>query len=105
MRKHKYNAQKTIIDGIVFASKKEATRYSELKFLELAGEITELELQPKFPIVINEIKVGLYIADFRYKNKCETFFTVEDVKGWKTPMYKFKKKIVEALYKIKITEI
>jgi hypothetical protein len=66
MRKSKYAAIPTIVDGIRFASKKEARRYTELKLLERAGEITCLELQPKFPCVVNGKKVCTYIADFAY---------------------------------------
>lgn len=49
---HKFNAVKTVIDGHTFASKAEAARYAELKLLRRAGEIFELELQPKYPIVV-----------------------------------------------------
>lgn len=102
-RKHKYGAVKTEVDGIVFASKKEAARYVELKLAERTGQITNLELQPEYEIVINGIKCGKYVADFRYKGAGKVF--VEDVKGMKTPVYRFKKKIVEALYSIIITEV
>ena len=37
-------------DGIVFSSKREMQRYAELKLLQKAGEIRELELQPEFPL-------------------------------------------------------
>ena len=48
----KYRNVKTEVDGILFASKKEARRYSELKLLERAGEIAHLELQPRIKICI-----------------------------------------------------
>ena len=41
--KSKYKAVKTQIEGIMFDSKKEAKRYTELKLLEKAGMITHLE--------------------------------------------------------------
>ena len=47
----KYKAQKTEVDGILFDSKKEAKRYAELKFLEKAGEISNLVLQPLFVLI------------------------------------------------------
>ena len=108
----KYHAKPTIVDGIRFASKAEARRYSELKMLEKAGEIERLDLQPKFPLVVSGLRVGTYIADFRYyrvlNRNARTTITsqvVEDVKGVKTPVYRLKKKIVEALYPVTITEV
>lgn len=104
MRKNKYNAAKTTIDGIEFASKREAKRYSDLKLLQRAGEISNLELQPSFPITINGQKVCTYKADFQYMTP--NGMIVEDVKGFKTPAYRLKKKLVEAVYQgVKITEI
>ncbi len=47
----KYRNEKAVIDGYTFDSKKEANRYFELKMLQRAGEITALELQPKFEII------------------------------------------------------
>lgn len=123
----KYGAKKTECDGYVFDSKRESERYSELKIREAAGEIFGLELQPRFECVVNGKKICTYIADFRYKeyNPPENIkyiqddgsveekvvdFTgfktiVEDVKGMKTPAYKLKKKLVEALHNIEIKEI
>jgi len=100
---NKYSAVKTEIDGIVFASKKEARRYQELKLLQKAKKIHMLELQPKFPIVINKVKVCTYIADFEYMEN--GFRIIEDVKGMKTPVYRLKKKLVQAVYGIEVKEI
>lgn len=106
---HKYRAVPTIVDGIRFDSKKEALRYGELKLLEKAGEIRDLRLQPAFEIVINGIKVCTYKADFSYKFKGHIDgrhpAVIEDVKGFKTPVYRLKKKLVEATYGIIITEV
>jgi hypothetical protein len=100
----KYHAIKTEVDGIVFASKREASRYSELKLLEAAGEIFDLKLQPKFPIVVNKQKICTYIADFEYELSDGTKITV-DVKGVKTPVYRLKKKLMKACFGIEITEV
>jgi hypothetical protein len=100
----KYNAVKTEVDGFVFASKAEARRYSELKLLEMAGDIYNLTLQPIFSITVNNKHVGKYIADFQYQVSKTDKMIVEDVKGVKTPVYRLKKKLVEALYNITITE-
>jgi len=100
----KYRAVPTIVDGIRFASKKEARRYRELKLLEKAGEIKDLELQKKYSLLVAGSKVGVYIADFVYQEKGNDFLTVEDVKGVRTPVYRLKKKIFEAMYRIEIRE-
>ncbi len=91
----KYSAIKTVIDGITFASKKEAGRYSELRLLDRAGQIKALELQPKFPLIVNGTKVCTYIADFAYQEGGK--YVVEDVKGMKTPAYRIKRKLLLAL--------
>lgn len=94
----KYRAQRVTIDGISFASKKEAARYCQLCLLQKLKLISNLTLQPKFPFIINGTKVCSYIADFKYidNNGVEV---VEDVKGYRTPVYKLKKKLLLALYK------
>lgn len=117
-RPSKYGAIRTTIDGVTFASKAEAKRYRELKILERAGEIFDLELQPKFPIYASvhgrirhcgDKPICTYVADFRYREGAETVIggrlVVEDVKGMKTPVYRLKKKLVEAQYGIQIQEI
>ena len=103
-RTHKYNAKKTVVDNITFDSAKEAKRYSELKLLEKAGEIIDLKLQPKFPLMVARKKIGEYWADFQYKTMYGDVI-IEDTKGYRTDIYKLKKKIVEAIYGITITEI
>lgn len=100
----KFGAVKTEIDGITFASKAEAKRYGELKLLQRAGLIRDLEVQPKFPLIINGVTVATYIADFAYFEGDAR--VVEDVKGVRTPVYILKRKLVEALYPgMKIVEI
>jgi len=103
----KYRNNPTTIDGITFDSAKEAQRYGELKLLSRAGTISHLELQPEFPLIVNEQKVGKYIADFKYFDNERQKTVVEDVKSdiTKTPVYLLKKKLVQALYGIIITEV
>ena len=112
--KNKYGNHKVTFQGMKYDSKKEAQRHYELKLLQRAGEITELKTQIPFVLLdsVNIIKNGKkskqsavkYIADFVYINDLG-IEVVEDVKGYKTSEYKKKKKIVEHLFKIKITEI
>lgn len=95
----KYNAKKTNVDGIKFDSIREADRYCELKLLEKAKEIRNLELQPRFLLQDKfKDKTGTthrkieYVADFMYIDKCGKTI-VEDVKGVLTDVYKIKKKM------------
>ena len=104
MKRSKYNAKKTYVDGIKFDSKAEARRYSELKLLLKAGEISHLELQPRYDLVVNDVKLGFYKADFRYVELASNEIIVEDVKGVKTPIYNLKKKLMKAIYGIEILE-
>jgi len=104
MAKHsKYGNIRTVVDGIKFASKAEASRYVLLREHQRQGEISDLEMQPKFPISLKNKPICSYFADFRYVRNGVT--VIEDVKGVKTPIYRLKKKLTEAKYGIKITEI
>lgn len=102
----RYRAKAEVVDGIRFGSKAEAKRYHELRLMERAGEISGLDLQPRYDITINGIRCGFYKADFRYTLKGKGR-VIEDVKGYSgdTETYRLKKKLVEALYSITITEI
>lgn len=103
-RRSKFGAVKTVVDGITFDSKAEARRYETLRAWVRWKLIVDLELQPVYPIIVAGIVVGKYIADFRYY--CVNGeLIVEDVKGMKTPVYRLKKKLVEAIHGIVITEI
>ncbi len=99
----KYRAKPVVIDGIRFASTKEGARYTELKMLQKTKKIYGLILQPKFPITINGKLCFKYAADFEYMEKGKRI--IEDVKGVLTPVYRLKKKCVEAAYGVKITEV
>ncbi|MBD9455934.1 DUF1064 domain-containing protein [Rhizobium sp. RHZ02] len=111
----KYKAQPVTIDGIRFASKKEANRYCELRLLLKAGEISHLEIQPRFKLLVNGSPLkyesgrsAVYIADFAYFDPSRERRIVEDVKSpaTKTPLYKLKKALIEAIYPaVKIVEI
>jgi hypothetical protein len=107
----KYGAKRTEVDGIGFHSQKEARRYQELKLLAAAGEIHSLALQPEFDLnviggYVKDVRyrIGGYKADFQYINSRTGKRIVEDVKGFKTPLYRWKKKHVEAQYGIAILE-
>ena len=99
---NKYGNKKVQIDCYVFDSVKESKRYKELKLLERAGEITNLELQPRFLLQEGFKKNGKtfrkieYIADFKYIENGKTI--VEDVKGMQTDVFKLKHKLFEYQY-------
>ena len=101
----KFGAKKTVVDGITFDSKWESERYGQLKAMERGGIVTDLELQVKYDIIINDIKICKYIADFVYKEESpdgEIKEIVEDAKGFETPEFKLKKKLMKAVHNIEI---
>lgn len=108
LKRSKYNAKRVVVDGHTFDSKKEAQRYHELKLMERAGQIRGLQLQPEYELEAKRGgKIGVYRADFLYIDHTlgGDLLVVEDVKGFKTPLYRWKKKHVEAQYGIQIREI
>ena len=97
--RNKFNAKKQIYKGMKFDSKKELTRYLVLEQMEKNNYISELELHPMIPLIVNGIKIGRYTADFKYKNNNGEVI-IEDVKSkiTKTRDYILRKKIL-ATYK------
>lgn len=118
---NKYHAKKTVVDGITFDSKKEAQRWQELKLLESAGEISDLQRQVEYLLIPEQRepytigkrggivkgklieRKAVYIADFVYKENGET--VVEDVKGMRLADYKLKRKMMLYLHGIRIREV
>lgn len=86
-------------------SKKEARRCTELHVLLRGGLISELEAhpQPRFDLVVNEVPICAYIADFRYRDS-DGDVVVEDTKGWKTAEYKLKNRLMLACHGIDVKE-
>ena len=100
----KYHARKTKVGDKVFASKKEADRFVELTLLEKAKAIQDLKCQVAFPLLPKsrwgrEIR---YIADFTYYE--DGHLVVEDAKGFRTDVYKLKKRLFEERYGIELKE-
>ena len=104
-RRSKYGNVKTVVDGHTFDSKREARRYGELLLLLKAREIFDLTLQPAFPCEVNGKFVCSYLADFMYRKRGGMIYTVEDVKGVRTALYRLKKKLVFACHRIEIQEV
>lgn len=125
MNRSKYGNKKAAVDGVFFDSKKEARRYAELKMLQKAGKISELELQLPFVLIpaqyeyvprygkngkrLKDAKICIersciYKADFAYKDE-DGNIVVEDTKGMRTTDYIIKRKLMLFLYGIRIKEI
>lgn len=107
----KYHNKKVSYDGYTFDSIKEKNYYIKLKLLEKAGKIKELELQkefelqPSFKLNNKASRKITYRADFTYKTTEDDKLHVIDVKGYRTDVYRLKKKIFEYKYGIEIEEI
>ena|SRR3990167_8409052 len=101
----KYKAKPVTLDGHRFASQAEAARYGELKLLERAGKIADLTVHPRFQITVSGHKICIYEADFWYTDLEQARNCVEDVKGFLTPAYRLKKKLMLAVHGIEIVEI
>ena len=108
----KYKNKKVMIDGIKFDSKKEANRYQELKLMQRAGIIRDLQRQVKYVLIPSQKgddgrvieRPCTYIADFVYiDEKGKT--VVEDTKGYRTNDFKIKRKLMLYIHGVKINEI
>jgi len=113
-KRQKYNNRKVEYRGEVFDSQKELNRWLELKILERFGEVKDIRRQVVFELVPKSPgqRAVKYIADFVYSGKIsieqfeEPIYIkfVEDCKGYKTPMYRLKKKLMKAKFGIDIRE-
>lgn len=103
--KHKYRNEPVVLDGHRFASKWEAKRWGELKFLLDQGRIANLRPHRVFPLVVRKLHVGDYVSDFSYNELPSGDLVVEDTKGFLTDVYKLKRRLMRALYGIIIREV
>lgn len=105
----KYRAVKCEYDGYKFDSQAERNRYIELKLLERAGKIKDLQLQvpftlqDSFKLCGKTVRAIKYIADFTYYENGE--LVIEDVKGKRTQVYDLKRKMFAYRYKKYIREV
>jgi hypothetical protein len=107
---NKYHSRKITRDGMTFDSVKEYRRFCELRLLERAGAVTELERQVKFELIPSQRIDGkvveracAYIADFVYMENGKK--VVEDTKGFRTPDYIIKRKLMLWVHGIRIKEV
>ena len=107
----KYKSKKVALDGITFDSKKEAARWYQLKIMEKAGAISDLQRQVVFELqpaaVINGRKKPRlkYLSDFTYLENGK--LVVEDVKSAATKKlstYRVKLHLMKTIHNIEIKE-
>jgi hypothetical protein len=98
----KYGNRFVIVGGEFFHSEGEYKRACDLRLEERAGEISNLKRQEPFIVKCAGVLMFTWYADFTYTRQGAKI--VEDFKGFPTPVYKLKKKFVEALFQIKIFE-
>lgn len=98
MSYNKYGNKKVKLDGYTFDSKRESLYYLKYKRQQIDGKISELTLQPSYVLQDKfRDRDGVahraisYKADFRFIKDGE--IVVIDVKGFKTEIYKLKKKM------------
>lgn len=112
MKASKFGNRKTVFNGEVFDSLKEANRYRELLILQGTGKIKDLNRQVKFTLLPSQKDTNgktierpiNYYADFVYTDTATGKQVVEDVKGMRTDAYILKRKIMLAWFGIRIKE-
>jgi hypothetical protein len=111
-QRSKYRAKSCWVQGVRFASQREGKRFLDLQLLERAGEIAELELQPRFELhtlspIGEVVTVGRWTGDFRYRRVADNAIVIEDSKSpaSRTEAYQLRKRMVEAEYGIQICEV
>lgn len=124
MKRNKYQAIKTTVNGIEFDSRKEGRRYQDLLLLQRAGVIQKLERQVKFVLIPAQYETTIrygkkgqrlkdgqkllekecsYYADFVYEENGKKI--VEDTKGVRTSDYIIKRKLMLQVHGIRIREV
>lgn len=101
------NRKVTTADG-TFDSQREYKRWQELKLLERAGQITNLERQKRFVLIpkTGKHRETAYVADFTYNDEeNDGEFRCEDAKGFRTEVYRIKAKLMRYLLKIEVIEV
>ena len=96
----KYGAIPTIYNGVRYASKRESQYAMQLDALKKARGADRVKTwigQPRFPMVVNGVKICTYVADFLVKY-ADGRVIVVDVKGVETSVFRLKQKLYAALY-------
>lgn len=106
-KRNRFGNIKVKLDGHTFDSRLEARHYMVLRDRQRRGEISGLVCHPVYKLVVAGVQIGKYIGDFEYKTR-DGVLVLVDVKSpatRKLPVYRLKRKIVQALYGITITEV
>ena len=109
-RGNKYRAVRTVVDGLTFDSKKEATYFSLLRLRERSGLIRNLERQPVFELHAPSGEViGQYRGDMRFEElfhgRWRSITIDVKSKATRTALYRWKRRHVMAEYRVLITEV
>ena len=91
--------------GFVFDSKAEFIRWCELRIMEKAHQISDLQRQVKYELIPKQKgeRACTYLADFVYKDS-DGNTVVEDTKGVRTDAYRIKRKLMLWVHGIRIKE-
>lgn len=109
----KYHSRKVTTPDGVFDSHREYDRWVNLKMMQLAGFITQLQRQVRFDLIPaapaehgKRAERGVsYVADFTYIDIASGGFVVEDAKGVRTPDYIIKRKLMRWIHGIEVKEV
>ncbi len=105
VRARKYRNEPVVINGVRFDSKKEHRRFCDLKMLELAGKIHDLQVHPQYVFEHNGVRIGSFKPDFRYI--VDGQIVIEDVKSPSTrseTSYRLRKKMLKAFFDLDVVE-
>ena len=100
----KYRNVPTMYNGVRYDSKKEAEQAKRLDLLIEGGYVRSWQRQVRYRIVVNGMRVCTYVCDFLV-TMADGEVEVMDVKGFKTPSYNLKKKLMKAVHGIEIVEV
>ena len=102
-KRSKYRSKAVVVDGVRYASKREAKVCLDLIQLEKAGKIGGLEFQKRFPLLGPKGEViCTYVADACFWDHEKDRLRVIDVKGFETEIFKLKRKMMRALKGIEV---
>lgn len=105
-QRSKYGNEKVCLDGLVFDSKKESAKYSELVLLQRAGIVADFRHHPQAfllqkgfrdPQTRRWVRPITYTPDFwvKYVDGREVWI---DTKGYRTDVYRLKLKLFRERY-------
>lgn len=101
----KYGNRRICWRGVWFDSQAEFQHWLILLDRQKRGEISGLERQVTYRLDVNSVHICKYVADYVYLDNGKGALCVVDKKGYKTPEYKLKKKLMLACHGIEIIEV